>query len=312
MDSTQQQTTLFLICLLSALVLIRHLILSLVPHVVFSGYLYIFVIGCVIAYVTSQRFHVALLVGITLVYALMLYRYSQDKIVLDNYTGWQNTSIFIIGIVAAYGFAVMAAPFSNALWMHGILFLMILYLAASVIEWVLHRGIMHCYMFWPGLDKMDASKSWFWKQLQKSCHLHKDHHLSVKNDMSLKEVKDDHELIFDWPTTLGIALLGYPLILLITHLLDIRVVWWVQLIAIIIMAIVFSLIWNSIHATMHGEQVHVPLQEGPPNMDVNMPDDAVYVRNHVLHHQIKGEQKGNYNVVFLGADELFQTNRLNS
>lgn len=313
-NRNEDQNYLFLLGLLITLVVVRHFVLKFAPHIVFSGYLFMYIVGWTIAFIATQNFQIALLVGLTMVYGRIIYRYSQDKAVLDNYTGWQNTSIFIIGIVAAYGFAVLTNPYANQPWMHGILFVMVIYLSASVIEWVLHRKIMHCYMFWPWLDKKkDASKNWILHQLQRSCHLHKDHHVSVKPDMRLKEVKDDHELIFDWPTTFGIALIGYPLILLITYILGIRVAWWIQFVAIIIMAVMFSLVWNSIHATMHGEDVHVPMQEGPPNLNIKMNiDEALYARNHVVHHQIKGEQKGNYNVVFLGADELFQTNRLNS
>lgn len=307
-----QRNFIFLIGLLVSLVIARHMLLTFAPHIVFSGYLFMFVIGWTVAFIATQNFQIALLVGLTLVYGRVIYRYSQTKAVLDNYTGWQNTTIFIIGIVAAYGVAVLAHPYANDSWMHGVLFVMVLYLSASVIEWVLHRMIMHCYMYWPWLDKKNTN-SWFLRQLQKSCHLHKDHHVSVKPDMSLKEVKDDHELIFDWPTTLGIALIGYPFILLITHVAGIRVGWWIQFVAIILMAVLFSLVWNSIHATLHGAKVDIPLREGAPNLNIKMDkDEALYARNHVIHHQIKGDQKGNYNVVFLGADELFQTNRLNS
>lgn len=305
-----QKSLVFVVGLLISLVLVRHIILKMAPHIVFSGYLFMFVIGVMIAYIATQSFHTSLFVGLALVYGRIVYRYSQPKEVLNNYTGWQNTTIFIVGIIAAYVSSLSIQPYADEGWFHIVLFVMVLYLAASMLEWILHRKIMHCYMYWKGLEKMDTSNNWLMHQLQKSCHLHKDHHLSVKTDMSLKEVKDDHELIFDWLTTFGAGIIGYPFILLITYVLRIRVSWCVQFVAILLMTVIFSLVWNSIHATMHGAQVHVPLTEGPPNMDVKLDKDALYAKNHIMHHQIKGEEKGNYNVVFLGADELFMTNRM--
>jgi hypothetical protein len=56
---------------------------------------------------------------------------------------------------------------------------------------------------------------------------------------------------------------------------------------------------------MHDKEVDVPFV---PKIDTPESMYKVYLTNHELHHQIKGDDKGNYNVVFLGADEVFNTN----
>jgi hypothetical protein len=70
------------------------------------------------------------------------------------------------------------------------------------------------------------------------------------------------------------------------------------------------MVWNSIHPGMHGMRVDMPLSEGPSGADIRLHRANPYYLNHKAHHHVKGADKGNFNVVFLGADELFATNRM--
>jgi hypothetical protein len=56
---------------------------------------------------------------------------------------------------------------------------------------------------------------------------------------------------------------------------------------------------------MHGKQVDIPLA---PYIK-NFPDELYYplLKNHDMHHKVKGDDKGNYNIVVLGADAILNT-----
>jgi hypothetical protein len=61
---------------------------------------------------------------------------------------------------------------------------------------------------------------------------------------------------------------------------------------------------------MHNHDINYSIKEGPYdenlfNMDIFK---TILLSNHENHHLQKGDKKGNYNVIVLGADEWFETN----
>jgi sterol desaturase/sphingolipid hydroxylase (fatty acid hydroxylase superfamily) len=124
--------------------------------------------------------------------------------------------------------------------------------------------------------------------------------------MGLTDEFHKDQLIFGLPTTLLIASLFFVFSGTFVHAVGIKgVPIYASAAVSLVLSFGFSTVWNSVHTRMHGKQVDVPFIP-----KVNVPDTMydVYLKNHELHHQIKGDEKGNFNVVFLGADELFQTN----
>ena len=179
------------------------------------------------------------------------------------------------------------------------LFGCLMWLSSSVVEWVLHKYVMHCTQHAPWIKSVPL--------VQNACVTHHRHHLSVKPDMSMGPVTDVHELVFDWKTTAQVGAIVLPVMFGWNWALGLRVPPRVVLIVVIAFTIGFATIWNTVHPAMH--EYHGPMPALLPRLPVE-PRKGLLYRNHEAHHQIKGERKGNYNVVFLGADELLSTNRL--
>lgn len=179
------------------------------------------------------------------------------------------------------------------------LFGALLWLSASLVEWVLHKYVMHCTQHAPWIKSMPL--------VQSACVTHHRHHLSVNPDMSMDHVADVHELVFDWKTTAQVGAIVLPAMFAWNWGVGLRVPTAVVCVTVIAFTIGFSTIWNTIHPAMH--EYEGPIPALLPRLPVK-PERGLLFRNHEAHHQIKGERKGNYNVVFLGADELLNTNRM--
>jgi len=305
--------------LLTVLLIIRHIILTFAPWIIFSGYMFMFVIGFVVSYIINNSYYTALFIALLMVYGRMLYRYAMTTTSpkeLNDYTGAKNTTVFMLGIITVIGLAHALQQNQKYIpLLRYPIYFMVVYMFFSFVEWILHRYVMHCYMYFPWLDKVDPATTFMpfvTYNMQRSCQLHHDHHKSVNADMSLKDVehRDSHELTFDWATMIMIIILVAPALFALVWALQLKIGWKVQLVTIFISALVFCLAWNSIHPTMHGAKVRVSIQEGAPNLGWDLHKTNIYYQNHDVHHQIKGDEKGNYNVIFLGADELLMTNRL--
>jgi len=172
---------------------------------------------------------------------------------------------------------------------------------------------MHCYQNWTYLDTTPNTNT-LWQQLQLSCHIHKDHHKNVHpEDMHLIHESQNHgEIFFDWATLFLLILGGFCIVYIISWLLQLNVSWCEQILLTTAMGFIFGIVWNTIHPIIHSKtENNSTLNYGPPTIPLKkINDDGIFKQNHVIHHKIKDDRKGNFNVVFLGADELFNTNRI--
>jgi len=75
----------------------------------------------------------------------------------------------------------------------------------------------------------------------------------------------------------------------------------------IIVTFIWEYLWNKVHVKMHNYEINYSIKEGP--YDENLFNLDIF-KNILLqnHHLQKGEKKGNYNVIVLGADEWFGYN----
>ena len=295
------------VLLIVTLVIIRHIVLTTKPELVFSGYVFMFVIGFSISYYVSRNVHIATVIGLLMVYGRMIYRYLTPLNVLSDYAGPRNTFIFTVGIISIIALSHFLKTVRNTTIIEYVLYFMLIYLQASMIEWVLHKYIMHCYAYWPWLHK-STSNDFITSNMRISCQFHQEHHMSVKNDMTLKHETHENSLIFTWETLLMVLVIGLVLSYVVTKILNLRIPLMTQIIALVVLTILYGIIWNNIHPRMHDTSVQLPLHKGPG--DINMRYNDILYENHKLHHIIKGEEKGNFNVVFLGMDELMMTNNL--
>ena len=212
---------------------------------------------------------------------------------------WRDVAMPWLDAALVLAVAVAAGSLRSSRAVRYALFAGLLWLSGTCAEYALHKYVMHCTQNAPWLKRS--------RTLRETCESHHDHHLSVKPDNTLSHVHHAGELVFDWSVTLKVLCVVAPVMVAWDAALGLGVGARAAFVATAVAMLGFSAVWNSVHPDMHG-------YEGPfPRMPPRVPGlraRGVLARNHELHHQVKGPRKGNYNVVFLGADELFGANRM--
>ena len=78
----------------------------------------------------------------------------------------------------------------------------------------------------------------------------------------------------------------------------------------IVITFIYEYLWNKVHTHMHNYETEFSIIRGPYDenlFNLGFMKDILY-DNHKNHHLQKGQKKGNYNVILLGADEWFGFN----
>lgn len=295
------------ILILVILVVLRHILLKIknsLPEQVrkspfFNDYLFLFVASYAVVFYKTKDHQIATLISMMMVYGQIIYRYS-----VKNKTSANNTTFYIVGVIVMLWVTEKSKTFQRSHIQWGI-FLMSVYLLASLIEWLIHRYVMHCYVFWPSLLTKNSK---IYEPLKGACLLHKKHHLSVNEDMTLNHHPEIGEVAFYWKTLFALFIPLTILVVFFTKVCEFNISLSSVIGVCVGMIVLFGVIWNTIHPQFHDTHVDLTTKH-PPAMLPGQYKDSVYFTNHKAHHNIKGAQKGNYNVVFLGVDELFGTNR---
>lgn len=271
------------------------------------AYSYLHFIGIYILFTaigSNYDFHVSLFASIVTLFLYTFFKYNtknNSKIVTMN----SLVASTLLATIIAY----IAKNQGHTTWLHICLFSMVVYIICSILEWLLHKYVMHCYMYWPWLETMNNSSLLPIRFMNESCKSHHKHHQSVKSDMNIDDENVVHrELLFRWDTLSVLALLTIVVIISFTFLLRIKVKWYLQVSIILFTLIIYGYVWNTIHPKIHNRNVNVDMKFGPQNLDFDVLN--LYHRNHETHHLVKGIEKGNFNVVFLGADELLLSNNI--
>lgn len=184
------------------------------------------------------------------------------------------------------------------------------YIIYSLLEWFIHKYVMHAKnedIFYQKMKDVPFIE-YFINDSKKS---HFIHHVETEHDMKLKDSYENKDgLYFKWNVFLPIYIINITLLFILFILFKIPVrkihILWIG----IVIVFTYMLLWNKTHAKMHQQPVDISLKEGPSDYDI-IPIQwylqLIYL-NHVKHHLQKGDKKGNYNVVMLGADEWLGTN----
>ncbi len=298
-----------ILLIMGLLTIFRHLVLKFAPQLIVSAYITMFVIAFALSLIIGQSIKIALLIGLIITVGRLIYRYNTNPDVLEDGTGIINTMLFVVGLIMIVVMTPLLIPFTDSIGVNWGIYGLVAYIMASLFEWFSHKYVMHCFQYMKWLEHIPHSHFIFGRFAQ-NCHHHKQHHMSVNPNMTLNHVENKYELVFGWSTlilaTILIALGMIPVI----SLLNLQITLKQNLLFTSSMALIFGLVWNSIHPKMHDHPVPNSVSEAPPNIGIPTPPTNLYYRNHEIHHQVKGDRKGNYNVVFLGADELLDTNRL--
>ena len=174
------------------------------------------------------------------------------------------------------------------------LFLVSFYFITSLQEYFMHKYIMH--------NKINIP------YLKETYDDHIKHHISTNKDFTIKD-NDHSNICFSFMTMLPIFFVNvFILYILFYKIISLHII----VITVIIAQIIFIVIWNSLHSYIHFFSVNKICKNtvyGIPPEYIN--PNNIYVKwsleNHKAHHYYKKDEKGNYNVVFPGADYLLGT-----
>ena len=174
-----------------------------------------------------------------------------------------------------------------------LLFIIVLYLSASFIEWYWHKNILH-------------SKTPFKnKYLEEQRNIHSNHHKYTEHDMSIDH-DDDPALYFDISNYIIFNIIGIiiliPYLIIIYNLCNIskhNII--ILLIIILIFNLIYIYLFNNMHRMTHNDK-------NKNNWLYNTSYYKWFEFNHTMHHLRRGDdRKSNYNFNYPLADYIFDT-----
>lgn len=185
-------------------------------------------------------------------------------------------------------------------WVNALLWLVVV----SALEWGIHKHIMHGDP--EALRATPVLGSW----LAQTAQTHNDHHLDVDNDMRIPHDTPAEGLYFSWGSTVPMFVAATAIMLALNSALGGPGPLHTAA-AGAVLTVVFSFVWNSVHARMHEHPLRVRYTDGVPSVEgIPQTLGPLYTwmwRNHALHHMQKGGHKGNYNIIVPGFDLLMGT-----
>jgi len=174
------------------------------------------------------------------------------------------------------------------------LFLIALYLLSSFEEYIIHKYLMH------NVNKISFLASYGEEHIK--------HHIATNKDFSIKD-NEPENICFDFFTILPMYLLTVTILYITFHrIISLDII----LISVVIIICIAIVVWNTLHCYVHHFDVNTVCTNtiyGIPKEYIN--PDNFYVKwsldNHRAHHYFKHEEKGNWNIVFPGADYIMGT-----
>ena len=244
-------------------------------------------------YLTTKNYDLSLFGSLIIFLLLTIFNYNYNYLVVP-------IILFFISI---------AVNFNLKKNINLINFVLLFYIFFSIIEFLTHICVMHCDKN-SYISKLVEYIPFINTQYFLTCEKHIQHHSEVEPDMSLKNNKYKESLFMGWNIFIHLFL-GFLLCGLLSKLISkYEISYQILLIFCIIMTFIWEYLWNKVHVKMHDYDINYSIKEGP--YDENLfnldPLKDVLLQNHKNHHLQKGETKGNYNVVILGADEWFGYN----
>ena len=173
-------------------------------------------------------------------------------------------------------------------------FLITLYIFAAFEEYIIHKYIMH--------QKIDLP------YLKETYEDHHRHHLNTNKDFTIKN-NDPSNICFSFMTTVPLFIITVSSLYAIFYrILSFNII----VISVIIILIIHMVVWNTLHSYIHKLEVNRICKNavyGVTKEYIN--EENPYVKwsleNHKAHHYFKGDEKGNWNVVFPGPDYILGT-----
>ena len=174
------------------------------------------------------------------------------------------------------------------------LFLITLYFLSSFLEVFIHKYIMHRVINIP--------------YFKETAEEHIKHHIATNKDFSIKN-NDSSNICFDFITILPVYFATvFILYIIFNKIISLNIILFTVLVAIIIHMVLL----NTLHSYVHYFNVNEVCKNtiyGIPKEYINK--ENIYVKwclnNHRAHHYFKDDKKGNWNIIFPGADYILGT-----
>ena len=162
-----------------------------------------------------------------------------------------------------------------------VMFYILIYIGLTFGEYIIHKYVMH------------NKEGSIIRRLYGDSHVM--HHLDVMGDMTLKDDHNEEGLYFSIQGALLMSMCNFIVFYTIRLLLDVDLRVCTILLISGFIACMYGLLWNNIHCVFH-------------KMYGDIDSYNFYVRwsykNHAYHHLQKGDDKGNYNIILPGADQI--------
>lgn len=188
-------------------------------------------------------------------------------------------------------------------------FIILFYIFFSIIEFLTHKHIMHSDKN-SNLSHFVGCIPFLNTQYFLCAEKHRQHHLEVEPDMSLKENKYKDSLFMGWYLFVPLFFIFLLCGIISKYISQYNISYSFLIIFCISMTFLWEYLWNKVHVKMHNYEIEYSIKEGPYDeklFNLDIIKDLLF-ENHQRHHLQKGDKKGNYNVIVLGADEWFGYN----
>jgi len=292
--------------------ILKKMYLTYTPEHLQNCYIAMFVIIFFLSYRLNKNIHISLLLGLLIVFGRTIYRYTTNAESIkwpDNAYSIKNTLLFVLAICFPYvvnnykkNININVVKFIN--------FILLFYVFFSSFEHILHRYVMHLSkdnILYKILEKNKFLKKMLIQSIRDT---HIQHHLEVEKNMEVKHYDDEESLYMGWTITIWFLPLTIIVMNITKKITGYNISQKNIFISSAILAFVWQYIWNKTHVQMHNIENNYSIKKGPYDeglMDLSYVTKLLYT-NHKNHHLQKGEKKGNYNVIALGADEWFNKN----
>ncbi len=275
-------------------------------QVSFNSYLLLFGLLYIITYYLTKKTNLSLFIGLIVIMGRTIYRYTFIHSV-DN-LHIQNTILFIFGISLPFLVSNYKKYFNNN-YINGINFVGLVYIMISYTEYIMHKYIMHC-------DKDSKSTKLIKKipylgnEFIDTCEHHIQHHLDVEKDMHIDEPSFEAALYMGWDIMIYLFPITIAIMTINKYITNFNISYRMIVLVSFVLCFIWQYIWNKVHVKMHNIENNYSIKKGPYDQglfDLNLVTRVLFT-NHANHHIQKGYKKGNYNIIFLGADEWLYSN----
>jgi hypothetical protein len=264
-------------------------------------YIQYFITVFAFSYYINKKYDISLFISLITVLILTFYNY-----IFDNTNALSKILILLLGL----SIGTLKSYTNNNIILAN--FVILVYIFISLMEYFIHKNIMHCNLNGPFISFI-SKIPFVGGEVIDTCKYHIEHHKDVNKDLSIDEVSHEEGMFMGWEVTLYLFLLVTIIMLISRYISNMKISNKSLITSSIVISILWCYLWNKIHISMHKLENNYSIYKGA--FDENLFDLTfimnILLSNHGKHHSQKGEKKGNYNIILLGADEwLYNNNKV--